>query len=82
MGWIWTILIGFLVGVLAKFLHPGKDDLGFIMTTLLGIVCSVLAGALGRSLGWYRPGQGAGFLASVVVAFLLLWIYGKVRSKA
>ena len=45
MGWIWTILIGFLVGVLAKFLHPGKDDLGFIMTTLLGIGGSVLAGA-------------------------------------
>ena len=81
MGWLWTILIGFFIGVLAKILHPGKDNLGFIMTTLLGIGGSVVAGALGQSLGWYRPGQAAGLIASVVVAVVLLWLYGKVRSK-
>ena len=57
MGWIVTIIVGFIVGVLAKLLHPGKDDLGFIMTTLLGIGGALLAGWVGQAAGWYQPGQ-------------------------
>ena len=81
MGWIWTIIVGFVIGVLAKLLHPGKENMGFIMTTVLGVGGSLLAGVLGEAVGWYHPGEGAGFIASVIVAFLLLWGYGKVRSK-
>ena len=60
MGWIVTIIVGFIVGVLAKLLHPGKDDLGFIMTTLLGIGGALLAGWVGQAAGWYEAGQPAG----------------------
>jgi uncharacterized membrane protein YeaQ/YmgE (transglycosylase-associated protein family) len=81
MGIIWTIVLGFVIGVLAKLLHPGKENMGFIATVLLGIGGSFLAGALGQYLGWYRAGEGAGFIASVIVAILLLWLYGKVRAK-
>jgi uncharacterized membrane protein YeaQ/YmgE (transglycosylase-associated protein family) len=81
MGFIWTIVLGFVIGVLAKLLHPGKENMGFIMTVLLGIGGSFVAGAAGQFLGWYQAGEGAGFIASVVAAILLLWIYGKVRGK-
>ena len=57
MGWIVTIIVGFIVCVLAKLLHPGKDDLGFIMTTLLGIGGALLAGWVGQAAGWYEAGQ-------------------------
>lgn len=79
MGIIWTILLGFVIGVIAKFLHPGKENMGFIVTVLLGIAGSLFAGVLGQSLGWYQAGEGAGFIASVVVAILLLAIYSKLR---
>ena len=80
MGIIWTIVLGFVIGVLAKFLHPGKETMGFITTVVLGVVGSFLAGVIGQYLGWYRAGEGAGFIASVVVAILLLVIYGKIRG--
>jgi len=68
MGILWTIVLGFVVGVIAKFLHPGKENMGFIVTILLGIAGSFLAGMLGQFMGWYRAGEGAGFIASVIVA--------------
>lgn len=80
MGIVWTIVLGFVIGVIAKLLHPGKDNMGFITTILLGIGGSFLAGIIGQFFGWYQAGEGAGFIASVVVAILLLVIYGKVRA--
>ena len=79
-GIFWTIVLGFVIGVLARFLHPGKENMGFIVTILLGIAGSFLAGVIGQYLGWYQAGEGAGFIASVVVAILLLFIVGKVRG--
>jgi uncharacterized membrane protein YeaQ/YmgE (transglycosylase-associated protein family) len=75
MAILWTILIGFLIGLVAKFLMPGKDPGGFIITILLGIAGSFLAGVIGRALGWYREGEPAGFIFSVVGAILLLILY-------
>ena len=82
MGIVWTILVGFFVGVIAKLLHPGKENMGFIMTVLLGIAGSAAAGFIGKAIGWYEPGEGAGLIASVVMAIILLVIYGKVRGGA
>ncbi|AMP00683.1 transglycosylase associated family protein [Collimonas arenae] len=79
---LWTIIVGFIVGVIAKFLHPGRENMGFIVTTLLGIAGSFLAGYVGQALGWYHAGQGAGFIGSIVGAFVLLLIYGFVKGKA
>ena len=80
MGIVWTIVLGFVIGVMAKFLHPGKENMGFIATVVLGIGGSFLAGVIGQYFGWYQAGEGAGFIASVVVAILLLVVYGKVRG--
>ena len=80
MGIIWTIVLGFVIGVMAKFLHPGKENMGFVVTILLGIAGSFLAGVIGQFLGWYQAGEGAGFIASVIVAIILLVIYGKFRT--
>jgi len=82
MGWIWTILIGFIAGAVAKLLMPGKDPGGFIVTTLLGIAGALAATFLGRAVGWYQEGAGAGFIAAVLGAILLLFIYRKFISKA
>jgi uncharacterized membrane protein YeaQ/YmgE (transglycosylase-associated protein family) len=82
MGIVWTIVLGFVIGIIAKLLHPGKDNMGFIMTVLLGIAGSFLAGIVGQFLGWYQAGEGAGFIASVIAAIVLLVIYGKVRQNA
>jgi uncharacterized membrane protein YeaQ/YmgE (transglycosylase-associated protein family) len=81
MGIIWTIVLGFVIGVFAKLLLPGKQDMGFVMTIMLGIAGSLLAGVVGQFLGWYRAGEGAGFIASVIAAIVLLVIYGKLRQK-
>jgi uncharacterized membrane protein YeaQ/YmgE (transglycosylase-associated protein family) len=81
MGIIWTIVLGFVIGIIAKFLHPGKDNMGFIMTVLLGIAGSFLAGVVGQFLGWYQAGEGAGFIASVIAAIVLLVIYGKFKQQ-
>ena len=78
MGFIWTIIIGFVIGVLAKFLHPGRDNMGFIMTTLIGIGGSLLATFIGQALGLYAAGQPAGFIGAVIGAIILLVIYGRV----
>ena len=80
MGILWTIVLGFVIGLLAKMLHPGRDNMGFIATIILGVAGSFLAGVIGQYLGWYQAGEGAGFIASVIVAILLLWAYGKIRS--
>jgi uncharacterized membrane protein YeaQ/YmgE (transglycosylase-associated protein family) len=82
MGILWTLIVGFVVGVIAKFLHPGRESMGFIVTTLLGIAGSFLAGYVGQAMGWYRAGQGAGFIGSIIGAFILLLIYGFVKGKA
>lgn len=81
MGIVWTIVLGFIVGVIAKLLHPGKENMGFIATILLGIAGSFLAGMIGQFLGWYTAGEGAGMIASVVVAIVLLVIYGRLRAR-
>ena len=78
---LWTIIIGFIVGVVAKFLMPGKDPGGFIITTILGIVGALIATYLGRLIGWYQPGQSAGFIAAVVGALIVLVIYRFIRKK-
>lgn len=76
MGFIWTIIIGLIVGALAKFIMPGKDPGGIIVTILLGIAGSLLAGFLGRAIGWYNdPGDAPGIIASIIGALILLWLY-------
>ncbi len=72
---IGTVIIGLLAGIVAKFLMPGRDPGGFIITALLGIVGAVVATYLGQALGWYGPGQGAGFIGAVVGAIILLVLY-------
>ena len=79
MGIIWTIVIGFVVGLLAKFLMPGRDPGGFIVTILLGIAGSLLATYGGQALGLYTAGEPAGFIGSLVGAIILLLIYRLVR---
>jgi uncharacterized membrane protein YeaQ/YmgE (transglycosylase-associated protein family) len=81
MGIIWTIIIGFIVGLVAKFLMPGRDPGGFIITVIIGIVGSVLATYLGRAMGFYEVGQSAGFIAAVIGAMILLFLYHMVRGK-
>ncbi len=78
---LWTILIGFVIGLVARFLMPGRDPMGFILTTVLGIVGAWLASFLGLQAGWYRQGEPAGFLAAVVGAIIVLAIYRAVVSK-
>ena len=82
MGIVWTIVLGFVVGVVAKLIHPGRENMGFIITVLLGIAGSFLAGIIGQTFGWYRAGEGAGFIASVIMAILLLVVYGKLRGAS
>lgn len=75
---LWTIIIGFVVGVIAKFLMPGDkyEPKGFILMTILGIVGAFAATYLGQAVGWYRPGQSAGFIGGVVGAIIVLAVYG------
>jgi len=81
MGIIWTIVLGFIIGLIAKLIHPGRENMGVIMTILLGIAGSFLAGIIGQFIGWYKAGEGSGFIASVIVAIILLVIYGKIKGK-
>ncbi len=80
-GILWTILIGFICGLLARALKPGRDKLGFFMTILLGIGGALLARFVGDSMGWFSPEEPVGFLASLVGAIVLLVIYGLVRKR-
>ncbi len=80
-GLIGTIIVGFIVGVIAKLIMPGKENMGFIMTTILGIVGSLVASYAGQLIGWYQAGQGAGWIGSIVGAFALLWVYLRVKSN-
>ena len=83
MSIIWTIIIGFIAGIVAKFLHPGSSNepCGFILTVALGIAGSFLATYLGQALGWYRAGEGAGFIGAVVGAVILLVVWGFLAPK-
>jgi uncharacterized membrane protein YeaQ/YmgE (transglycosylase-associated protein family) len=81
MGWLWVALVGLVIGIIAKFLMPGKDPGGFIITMLLGIAGSVVATWLGRVLGMYGPQQSAGFIMSVIGAIILLAIYHMIRRR-
>ena len=81
MGIIWTIIIGFIVGLVARAVMPGTQKAGFIITTILGIAGSLIATYIGQAMGWYTAGAGAGFIASVVGAVILLFIYGLVARK-
>lgn len=81
MGIISTIIVGFIVGLIARALLPGKQAMGFILTTILGIVGSVLAGYIGQALGWYTAGEGVGFIGSIVGAVILLLIYGMIARR-
>jgi uncharacterized membrane protein YeaQ/YmgE (transglycosylase-associated protein family) len=74
-GWLWWIIIGLVAGAIAKAIMPGRDPGGCLLTILLGIGGAVLAGFLGQQLGWYRQGEGAGFIAAIVGAVLILGIY-------
>ena len=81
MSIIWAIIIGFIVGLVAKFLMPGRDPGGFIVTTLLGIVGALLATFLGQAMGIYGAGQSAGFIGAVIGAIIVLAIYHMVRGR-
>ena len=82
MGIIWTIIIGFIAGVIAKLIMPGKNEpSGFILTTLLGIVGAFLATYLGQAIGWYRAGEGAGLIGAIVGAIIVLAIWGLIAGR-
>jgi uncharacterized membrane protein YeaQ/YmgE (transglycosylase-associated protein family) len=79
MGIIGTIVVGLIVGALARLVMPGEQRMGWILTCLLGIVGAVVAGFIGQALGWYAAGQGAGWIASIIGAVLVLFVVGKLR---
>lgn len=82
MGIIGTIIVGLIVGALARFLLPGEQKMGWILTGALGVGGSLIAGFVGQALGWYRAGQGAGWIASVVGAMVLLFVVSKLQNKS
>ena len=82
MGILWTIIIGFVAGVIAKFITPGSNEpSGFILTTILGIIGAFVATWLGQSLGWYGPNEGAGLIGAVVGAIIVLAIWGFIAGR-
>jgi uncharacterized membrane protein YeaQ/YmgE (transglycosylase-associated protein family) len=82
MGILWTIVIGFIAGVIAKLLMPGNNEpSGFILTTILGIVGAFVASFLGQALGFYGPGEGAGFIGAIVGAIVVLFVWGVVAKN-
>ena len=83
MSILLTILIGFIAGVVAKFLMPGRNEpSGFVLTTMLGIVGAVVATYLGQAIGWYRAGEGAGLIGAVVGALIVLFVWGMVSNRS
>jgi len=82
MSIIWTIIIGFIAGVIAKLITPGRNEpSGFILTTILGIVGAFVATYLGQAIGWYRAGEGAGLIGAVVGAVIVLVIWGAIAGR-
>jgi uncharacterized membrane protein YeaQ/YmgE (transglycosylase-associated protein family) len=82
MGILWTILIGFVAGVLAKLITPGDNEpSGFILTTILGIVGAFVASFLGQALGWYSAGEGAGLIGATVGAIIVLLVWGAIAGR-
>jgi uncharacterized membrane protein YeaQ/YmgE (transglycosylase-associated protein family) len=82
MGILWTILIGFIAGVLAKLITPGDNEpSGFILTTILGIVGAFVATYLGQALGWYSAGEGAGLIGATVGAIIVLLVWGAIARR-
>ena len=82
MGLIWTIIIGFVAGVIAKFIMPGNNEpSGFVLTTILGIVGAFVATYLGHALGWYAPGEGAGLIGAIVGAIVVLFVWGIIAKR-
>lgn len=82
MGIIWAIIIGFVAGLIAKWITPGRNEpQGFILTTVLGIVGAIVATYLGQAIGWYQPGEGAGFIGAIVGAVILLLIWGAFQRR-
>ena len=79
---IWELVIGLVVGAVAKFLMPGKDPGGIWITMIIGIAGSILATYIGQAIGWYQAGQGAGFILSVVGAIVLLLVYRVIKGAA
>ncbi len=80
MEYVWMVLVGFVVGLVARAILPGTQSLGIILTAVLGIAGSFAAGFVGQALGWYHAGQGAGFIGSVLGAIVLLFIVGKLKG--
>jgi uncharacterized membrane protein YeaQ/YmgE (transglycosylase-associated protein family) len=82
MSILWTILIGFVAGILAKLIHPGPNEpSGFILTTLLGIAGAFVATYLGQAVGWYRPDEAAGFIGATVGALIVLFVWGMFARR-
>jgi uncharacterized membrane protein YeaQ/YmgE (transglycosylase-associated protein family) len=82
MGILWTIIIGFIAGIIAKFIMPGENEpSGFVLTAILGIVGAFVATYLGQALGWYGPNQGAGLVGAVVGAIIVLVVYGLIAGR-
>ena len=81
MEFLWMLIIGLVIGALAKLVMPGRDPGGVIVTTLIGVAGSLIAGVIGRSAGWYQQGEAAGFIASIIGAVLLLALYRMVVGR-
>jgi len=82
MHYVWMAIIGFVVGLIARAILPGTQKLGIILTAVLGIVGAFLAGLIGQALGWYAAGEGAGFIASIIGAIILLFAYVKLKGDS
>ncbi|WP_294001477.1 GlsB/YeaQ/YmgE family stress response membrane protein [Sphaerotilus sp.] len=80
MGFVWIVIVGFLIGLVARWIIPGTQSLGFILTTVLGIAGSFVAGYAGQALGWYAQGQPASYIAAVVGAAVLLFVVGMLKG--
>lgn len=82
MGIIWTIIIGFVAGIIARFLAPGPNNpSGFILTAILGIIGAFVASWIGQAVGWYRPGEGAGLIGAIIGAVIVLFIWHMIAGR-